>query len=145
MSSFRINITQDDAQLNAAFERLIRSANDLQPLFASIGEYLIPEHEQRWEQGVDSEGQPWPDLAAKTWAKKRTSKILYEEGDLLRGAVYQANAQSLDFGITDFKAPFHHFGTRRGIPARELLGINAADEQEIMDLMSDYIAQTWKP
>lgn len=146
MSNFRINISPDDSEVRQALQGLVDAGNDMEPLFASIGEYLVPVHEERWENSTDKNGVVWEGLFPETWAKKKNKhRMLYEEGDLLRGPIYQASADGLDFGISDWKAPIHHFGVEENnLPARELLGINQADELEILELMSEYIQDTWE-
>lgn len=142
--SLAVNITLDDRQLQAALKRLLRAGHNLTDLFADIGEYLMPQHERRWEQNIQPDGQRWQPLKPQTLARKRTDKMLWEEGDLLRGPVYRPRSRSMQFGITDQKAPWHHYGTSRGLPSRELLGLSDADETEIHDIVRDYLLDTIK-
>lgn len=146
MSDFTVNVEYDDIAIRSALNNLVDAATDLEPVFASIGEYLIPVHEERWEQGVNSMGFAWAELTDETRKRKKTSRILFEEGDLLRGPVYFATHDQLEFGITDHKASWHHFGvTENNLPARELLGINETDETEILAIMSDYLLDSINP
>ncbi|HHJ12299.1 MAG TPA: phage virion morphogenesis protein, partial [Chromatiales bacterium] len=120
MSKLTMDVQIDDRAIRRALRRLQRQTRQMKPVFASIGEELIPSHEKRWAQGVAADGTPWTPLKPATRKRKRTDRMLFEEGDLLRGPVYRATPHALEFGISDFKAPFHQFGTARGLPARPL-------------------------
>ena len=132
-----MDVQIDDRAIRRALQRLQRQTRQMRPVFASIGEELIPSHEKRWAEGVDAQGKPWTPLKPATLKRKRTNRMLFEEGDLLRGPVYRASNQVLAFGISDFKAPFHQFGTTRGLPARPLLGLSKQDQQGIIDIILD--------
>lgn len=142
----QITIRLDDRKLSAGLQRLQKAGANLTPVLRDIGEYLIPAHERRWEDAREPDGTPWQPLKPDTIKrkKKNKTKILVEEGDLLRGPVYRVIGNTLHFGITDHKAPWHHFGTSRGLPARELLGLSNDDEREALDIMADHLADALK-
>jgi len=114
----QIKITLDDQAVNAALDGLEQGAKNLRPAMQDIGEHLLREHQSRWAQGVAPDGAAWKPLTPSTWANKRGSKMLYEEGDMLRGAVYRPSNDGLVFGLSDWKAPIHHFGAKIKIAAR---------------------------
>ena len=144
MSTLTLDVKYDDSAVQKALARVLRATGNARPLMQDIGEYLTPVHEDRWERETDPDGRPWAPLKPETLKRKKTTRILYEEGDLLRGAIYNASATQLEFGLNDWKAAFHQFGTSRGLPAREMLGLDADDEQEILDIIADYLADALK-
>lgn len=101
-----------------------------------------------------------------TTAKKvqaRRVKILYGHGDLLGSFNYQVTGEVLRLGFSDEKALWHHAGTKPytitpkkakalafaglvrkrvnhpGLPARQLVGFPASDEQLVADVTADHL------
>ncbi|MBN4063479.1 phage virion morphogenesis protein [Cardiobacterium sp. AH-315-I02] len=143
MSDFEINVNYDDKKVQAAFDRLIKTGDDMEPVFTAIGEYLLPRHESFWDEGVAPDGTLWANLYPETWARKKHPKILFEEPEMLTRAAFNATANSLELVIPDEKAVHHHYGTEF-MPARELLGINQIDEQKIADIIEGFIEAAWQ-
>jgi len=88
--------------------------------------------------------------------------MLYDHGDLLR-FFYQVDGDTLRIGTADWKAAFHHFGTKPytitpkkakalkfggiyrkrvnhpGLPARLLVGFPTSDQQLVTDVIEDHL------
>jgi len=137
MTAYRVDL--DDEALQAAFRRLYQAGTDLRPLWQDFGEHLELAHEERWEAGQAPGGGGWAPLKPSTWARKRGHKPLFEEGDMLRGLVYDARATELQFGLSDEKAAWHHFGTSRGLPARELVGLSSEDRDVLTEMAVEHL------
>lgn len=132
----------DDNRLQGAFQRLIRLGRDLRPVWQDFGETLVHPHQSAWSAGRTPDGDPWAPLAPATWRRKRSERMLYEEGDMLRGLVVEATADALTWGLEDEKSPWHHFGTAR-LPARPLVGMPIDGQRNLVDLLEDHIEGAW--
>lgn len=94
---------------------------------------------------------------------RRGGRILYGNGDLLGSFNYQVRGAELRLGFSDEKAAWHHLGTKPytitpkkakalafaglvrkrvnhpGLPARQLVGFPASDEQLVADVTADHL------
>lgn len=131
-------------------------------LLGSLGESLSRVNDERHEKGLAPDGSKWKPLAPLTLQTKRKSRMLYENGDLLRFQ-YQVVGDELKIGTNDWKAVFHHFGTRPytitakkakalkfggllrkrvnhpGLPARLLVGFPESDQRLVADVTDDHL------
>lgn len=150
-------------------EALLRAINAVRSEFAtpaqmlgSIGETLLPVNQARHEQGLAPDGSRWKELSPLTLKEKRNPRMLFVHGDLLRFH-YQVSGDSLSIGTNDWKAAFHHFGTRPytitpvkakalkfggmlrkrvkhpGLPARQLVGFPDSDERLVVEVLNDHL------
>jgi phage virion morphogenesis protein len=141
MAGARLVIDGSTAPVLAVLNELIRRGQDLREPFAAVGEYLRRSHDERWARGVDAAGDPWADLNPDYQARKpkHADKVLVLEGYLRDSLLYQADADSLEFGTNSIYGATHQFGAEeRGIPARPFLGLSDEDEAEILAIFSDY-------
>lgn len=148
MTGVRIEYDQADLQrLDNYIEKLLAVPGAMQSAYASIGEYLLLSHRDRFDAQTDPKGKPWQPLSKKYMASKRKRRsrgsgaILRLDGylrDLLR---YDATAEGLLFGTDRIYGATHQFGDeKRGIPQREFLGISQKDEESIADILEDLLA-----
>jgi len=131
-------------------------------LLGSIGESLLRVNDERHAQGLAPDGTRWAELSPLTQQTKRRPQMLYENGDLLRFQ-YQVQGDSVAIGTTDWKAIFHHNGTRPyvirpktakalrfagimrkqvrhpGLPARPLVGFPDSDRRLTEDVVEDHL------
>lgn len=150
-------------QLVAKLNSLLRTIDHPQPMLESYGETLLRVNQQRHSQGLAPDGSAWQALSPLTLATKRKSQILYDHGDLLRFQ-YKVSGDSLRVGTSDWKAVFHHFGTKPytitpvrakalrfagivtkrvqhpGLPKRELVGFPPSDQRLVADITTDHLA-----
>jgi len=96
--------------LDRVMSELSQSIAEPHLLLGSMGESLLNENQDRHAKGVAPDGTPWKPLSPSTLQTKRSKRILYENGDMLRFQ-YQVEGQSVVIGTNDWKAQFHHFGT----------------------------------
>lgn len=140
---------EGDKALLSALDAFIRRAQNLKPVYADIGEYMLLAHRERWAKQVSPEGAPWAPLSEdyKKSKRKRTSrgrdKILVLD-EYLRGRLrYKASHAGINFGTDLVYANTHQFGrdlpNGRRIPARPFLGIAKEDNGAIMDILSDWL------
>lgn len=133
-----------------------------QKMLGSLGESLLRVNQERHDQGLAPDGSKWKELSPLTLQNKRKPKMLYDQGDLLRFH-HQVEGDSLLLGTNDWKAAFHHFGTKPytitakkakalkfggmcrkrvnhpGLPARQLVGFPASDQQLVGDVIEDHL------
>lgn len=135
-----------------------------QPMLESIGETLLNRNRERHRKQVDPEGTPWHPLSAMTLAGKKSSRILYEQGDMLGSLHYKPpTGNILTLAFANEKAKWHHEGTgpypirpkkgkalkftgiyrkkvnHPGLPARPLLGFPDDDADSVTRLVKDHI------
>lgn len=141
MAGATIKIEFDDVALQRALSRLVASSNDLAPAFRGVGEMLLRSHEERFARQVDSKGRPWQELSPEYKKRKprNKNKILTLYGHLRR-LVYQASGSYLDFGSPWIYAATQFLGDpRRGIPARDGLGLSAQDEADTLRIIAEHV------
>ncbi|MDR2837166.1 MAG: phage virion morphogenesis protein [Azonexus sp.] len=133
-----------------------------QQMLGSLGESLLRVNQERHAQGLAPDGSPWKELSPLTLQTKRKPRMLFDHGDLLRFQ-YQVEGDALRLGTNDWKAVFHHFGTKPytitpkkakalkfagmvrkrvnhpGLPARPLVGFPTSDQQLATDIIEDHL------
>jgi phage gpG-like protein len=148
--------------LSRALEAVRLEIATPQEMLGSLGESLLRVNQERHDQGLAPDGSKWKELSPLTLQSKRKPKMLYDHGDLLRFH-YQVEGDSLRLGTNDWKASFHHFGTKPytitakkakalkfggmyrkrvnhpGLPARQLVGFPASDRQLVGDVIEDHL------
>jgi len=106
------------------------------------------EHRQQADKNPD--GTAWAPLSPRTLARKRSSKMLNEHGDMLRNGMYHnVQGDTVRIGTPDWKGPFFQFGVRPhaqrrgthpGMPARRIVGFPESDQQRTKEVVKDYLA-----
>ena len=105
-----------------------------QDVGADIGEYMLGQIQDRFDEQRLVDGSPMPQSAA---ALERDGKTLIDRHHLYDSYVYQLTPSGVVVGSNSAYARIHHFGGRAGrnasvnIEPRPVLGTNAADEREI--------------
>ncbi len=149
-----------------ALERVAKKVQEIEGnptrLLKSVGQTLLNRNEDRHDAEKGPDGQKWQALSPLTLVDKKGTKILREKGDLLRFHS-QVQAQEVLVGTNDWKAKWHHEGTKPykilpkrgkvlsfggvvarkvnhpGLPARELVGFPPEDQQAVEDVVEDYL------
>lgn len=148
--------------LSRALEAVRLEIATPQEMLGSLGESLLRVNQERHDQGLAPDGSKWKELSPLTLQSKRKQKMLYDHGDLLRFH-YQVGGDILRIGTNDWKAAFHHVGTKPytitankakalkfggmyrkrvnhpGLPARQLVGFPASDQQLVGDVIEDHL------
>lgn len=144
MAGVAINAVVNDADVIAAFNRLLKSGQNLGPALADIGEDLSNSHDDRFDLEVSPEGGAWADLSQTTLdlKTKNTDKILTESSELRDSLHYQIEGDAILFGTNKIYAAMQHFGgtTPWGdIPARPFIGLSAGDRNRAVEVLSDHL------
>ena len=140
-----INVSVSD-NVTGGLRALSDRVNDMQTVFADIGEYLLLSHSERWARQESPEGRGWKELDRDYLQSKRKresrgrNKILVLNEYLREGLRYQASNTTLEFGTDSEYGRTHHQGDdSRNIPARPWLGVSDEDNQEISAILSEWL------
>lgn len=161
----KIDVNLDAQELTQALNRLIALGRDLDPILMAVGNNVVMLNEERHEREINPDGSAWAPLTPWTLKFKKGKRKLVDTGQMLQLNV-QLNGNSVEVGTADEKAIWHHFGTdpyritaknknalgiksenfvfgksvnHPGLPAREILGVNAQDREEILDNVSEML------
>lgn len=137
-----LDITLNDAGIQAELKQLAAKLNDLTPFFRDVGETLLNATRERFRRQTAPDGTPWAALSPAYAARKKRNKnkILTLWGHLRGTLVKQADKDSLRIGTPLVYGATHQFG-RGAIPARPFLGLSADDRQALLDALNDYLAK----
>jgi phage virion morphogenesis protein len=170
MAGASIKVTVREGDLLEAFRRLREKDGGLeQAALKNIGQQLVKSVRRRFSAQKAPDGTAWKPLNPEYAKGKRGTKMLQEQGmrsGLLGSIVYQVGPHRVAVGTNKIYAAIHQFGgtivPRNGdflafrmggkvvfarkvvIPARPYLGISTEDRQEILQVVEDHIAETWR-
>lgn len=112
MAGAMINVGIDDGRTGAALAELADRLEDLSTPLLDIAEYLHQSTDNRFRQQIAPDGSPWAPLAPSTIARKGSSKILRQSGDLQDTIRHQVSGNALEFGTDRPYGAIHQFGGR---------------------------------
>lgn len=165
MAGATFEFKSNSEEVQDLINQLEHKLGDLTPAMLDIGEYLQIAHEQRFVDQVSPDGTPWAPLSPSYQRNKAKNKnrILFLEGRLAKSFRYQISSNELNFGTNVPYASHHHFGTKPytitpkskkalafggvvvkkvnhpGLPARPFFGLNDADNDEILQLLTEHL------
>jgi phage virion morphogenesis protein len=144
-----IEIHLDDRDVLTALQDLQRSAGDLRPALAEIGEVLIESTKQRFGSQTGPDGQPWPENSPVTIERKgRNQPLTGETGNLMDAIYYNlVGNDALEIGSPMQYAAMQQFGGTKAefpflwgdIPARPFLGVSDEDRDEILTIVRTHL------
>jgi len=157
-------LTITDREVNDALARVISIAGDVTPALKNIGEYEASATKRRFIDERDPDGNAWAPLNPLYRQTKKGPGILRGETRSLSQIVWQlAGSSEVEIGSNEVYARIHNEGgiivpksaaalvfSMGGrtiitksvkIPQRTFLGFSAADTDEIMDILRDYLAE----
>ncbi len=125
-------------ELNASLEMLGRFGDaPLTRALKSIGQAVVGQTIERFENEVDPDGNKWKRRKVET-NKTRGRKILHGETGQLKRVTYIAGKGFVKIGASVDYGVFHQFGTKK-MPARPFLGINKDDYEEITEILTNQL------
>lgn len=143
MSGVDLRVALQDAGVAARLARAATVIGNLLPLMEEIGASLETSTRMRFERGAGPDGGAWR-------PSRRGGKTLVDTGRLLASMTHNASRDHVEVGSNVIYAAIHQFGGRTGrglavdMPARPFLGLDADDEREIDDLISDYLREAFR-
>lgn len=140
MAGANISFSYETGRAVDFIRRIGEHIDDLSPLFGQIGEHLIESTQARIDREEGPDGTSWEPLSPSYLARKPKNKdrILVLDQVLRDTLAYNEGPRELEFGTNRIYAATHQFG-RGAIPARPFLGIDDADEGEILQLLREYV------
>ncbi len=151
-SSFdSIRVSYDDSAITQALKKLQALGGNMQPAMLEISEFLHYRTREHFDETEAPDGTPWATLTPKTLARKQKQGVpvadpLHGESLHLRDMIFPF-ASNDEAGVstgpgTEQYAATHQFGDeKRNIAARPYLGLSAADEAEILEIVEGYFLQ----
>lgn len=133
-----IKIEIDSEPVLRKLTQLQNDAQNMQPVFATIGEYLVKATKERFQESRGPDGVPWEAISEATMINymekfstsfsKKTGRItvggtaraigrkplIGESKRLSREISYRADEQALEIGSPLEQAAVMHFGARKG-------------------------------
>lgn len=109
-----IEIKFDDKEVRQLLNHAMQSlGGDMTGLMRNIGEYVTQDTQERFDRQRDPDGNMWKPLKPSTLARKKTNKILVEQGrthGLQASINYRASKTSVSIGTNKVYAAIHQFG-----------------------------------
>lgn len=146
-TSMSVQITGDMSRFEDRLQKLVRF--NFTGLNLKIGQAVLNSTLQRFKDGVDPDGQPWPKsqrVLGQTRGKGRKgSKTLVDTGRLRSSLTVVASADESVVGSNTIYARIHQFGGKAGrgvqLPARAYLGVNDDNRKIIAAIVEDAIEE----
>ena len=114
-----------------------------------MGEDITESTKQRFETGTAPDGSAWPlNSVLSTLLYKQGDKPLVDHGYLAESIHYQTLGNTgVAIGTNKVQAAMMQFGGTKAqfphlwgdIPARPYIGLSAADGQDILEILADYL------
>jgi phage virion morphogenesis protein len=140
-TSIQVEVTGDLNRFQEKLGRLVRL--NFTDLHRQVGHAVLNSTLQRFKDGVDPDGKPWPKsqrvLGKKRGRKGRKgTKTLIDTGRLRSSLTVAATADEAVVGTNTIYARIHQYGGKTGrgravkMPARPYLGLND-DDRAVID------------
>jgi phage virion morphogenesis protein len=158
-----ITIELKDAEVSAILNRLGAAMADLTPVMQEIGEQLVYETGQRFDQGVTPDGGAWApksettiDAYARRGDRVDFRPLFGPSGRLHSTIDYRAGADFVEVGSGAIYAAVMQFGAAKGafgadasgrpipwgaIPARPFIGLSETDRANIIATVNEWLAR----
>lgn len=155
-----LTVKFEDRDVQSALAKTLALIDKPRPMLLKIGEELAESTMKRFPQGKGPDGTPWAKKSAVTLAKHpRGGKrpLIGESRTLSTTISYAVEGNAVVVGSNAVQAAVQQFGapagslwqgrTKRGrsqapwgdIPARPYLGVSAADEVTILEIVHEYL------
>lgn len=133
------------------FGEIAEALADKTPFHEVVGEHLLNKLHDRFEHQRAPDGSPWQPLSPVTIAAREKARpgapltILRMWGDFYSSFNYRAGPDDVRIGTPAVQGAIQHFGGPAGrglkvtIPARPILGLEADDPEEIVEIAKDWL------
>jgi phage virion morphogenesis protein len=105
-----LKVDVDDSRSGAVLAELAERMEDLRVPLLDIAEYLHQSTNDRFIKQVSPDGAPWAPLAPSTIARKKSSRILRQDGNLQDTIRHRVSSDELEFGTNRPYGAIHQFG-----------------------------------
>ncbi len=144
-----IHLDINTEALQRSLMHLQQAGRHLRPVFKDIGEELVKSTHQRFEDGIGPDGEKWAlNSVLSTLERKEGDRPLIGETQGLSTEIhYAADDHRVMVGSNKEYAAMQHFGGKKDdyphlwgdVPARPFVGLSAADEQEVLEIVLDHL------
>jgi phage virion morphogenesis protein len=156
-ASFELELSGDVA---GRLERLATVVYDLAPLLDEMGAAMVSGTQRRFELGQAPDGSPW--LPSRR-ASEQGGQTLIKDGHLRDSITHNVDGDTVVVGSDRIYAAIHQFGgeikpksgkflvfqagagmvfaRKVDIPSRPFLGLSSTDEEILLGIAEDYLAQ----
>lgn len=146
-----VSVRVDTRELGRLADQTIANLEDAKPdraLFDAIGAALASSTLDRFEDQRGPDGRDWE---PSDRVAKHGGLTLVDRGHLRASITHRPSDDFVEVGSNLIYAAIHQFGGEAGrdlavaFPPRPYLGIDAADEREIGDIVTDHLRQAMQP
>lgn len=141
MTGVSYDFSIDDAALLGALDGLETAGRDMSPAMADIAAYMLLATQERFELGIDPDGDPW---IPSERAIREDGQTLVDQGLLLGSLTTDSGPDFAEVGTNLPYARVHQEGGPSGRnlaatqPQRAFFGINDDDGVEIREILVDF-------
>lgn len=134
------------------FGEIVEALADKTPFHEVVGEHLLNRVHDRFQEERAPDGSPWQRLSPVTIIAREKARpgapltILRMQGDFYSSFNYRASSDDVRIGTAAVQGAIQHFGGQAGrgrkvkIPARPIVGLEAGDPEEIIEIAKDWLA-----
>lgn len=138
MATIQIDFDSRDITNNLANAAQIFSQGRFRMLMERIGALVANQTQTRFSTQRGPDNVPW--------ARRRNNRdpnraILTQTARLRRSIRFEARDSSVLVGTDVPYGRYHQEGTARGLPARPFLGVNMANERQILQLVDIFLQE----
>jgi len=125
-----------------ALRAIGRRADDMTPLFETLGQYLRTSWRRRFRTNVGPDGTAW---RRSQRAARDNGQTLVDRGHMRDSVTFRAGPREVAVGSNDVRAAIHNFGGRTGrggntiLPARPFIGLSKPNERGIATRTVQYL------
>lgn len=159
---FEVEVAAD--QVTPAFERLEDLLDDLSPVMVEIGEYITQATKNRFRTSTGPDGNQWAAKSQTTlmnYGIRKSNRVPVKPligltRNLSKNIFFDATSDSVEIGSPEIYSAVMQFGAAKGafgttsrgapipwgnIPARPFLGVSNDDQDEIIDIVEDWVSK----
>ncbi len=146
MTGATITVDIDDDSVQASFRRLLELGGDASDVTEEIREALLISHQDRFDQQVDPDGEPWAPLSPaykKQKEKKRPGKGILVYDEIMSLLVSEATDDEVRIGTgpqsKDYAAAQNFGYAPNNLTSRTFLGFSEQDQEEAVEILQEHI------
>ena len=138
-ASFKMDTTAFEKMLKKSISHL----NEAEDLMACIGEAWVSSTKERFEDGVDPDGEPWEESQR---VQDSGGQTLVKDSHLKKSINYEASSTMVAVGTSnEVYGAIHQFGGadagKPEIVARPYIGANEEDMAEAKEMVSEFMQE----
>lgn len=148
-----VNVTPGGHVFQRAFTRFVSDLADLTPLWDKLAEGLRASTRRNFDTEGANSGTRWHPLSPRygTWKAKHYpgKPILQRSGVMMRsltddgpGGIYETRPSAMAWGTAVPYARWHQDGTTKGLPARPIIRLTDADQEDMTRLVHRFLLES---